>query len=576
VKSHLDSAPTARHVLSIVMGMLRAERSFFGLGVIYGIGISLLSLATPIAVQVLINSVGYTGLRVPLVVLSLTLFGLLLASGLLNALRVHLMEIFARRFYARLTSEFALKALYAQKPFFQDDGRGPLFNRYFDINIVQKSAPVLVIGGFTVLLQAAVGFLLTAFYHPLFLAFNTVVIVLIWMIWLIWGASAIRTSVELSEAKHKTAAWLQSLAGSNGYFKSDQHIAYALQQTDDVTAHYVDVHRKHFRRHFSQTVAFLILYAAASASLLGLGGWLVIEGQLTLGQLVAAELVLSVAFFGVSQLGSYLTYFYDLCAACEEIGRLDEIEQEEPIGRELPARRDAELVFDGVRGSARGRSAVLNLTIPSGAQVQAIARSHGVQRLFSNLLKRFDDPKSGTLTIGGDDIATADVLALRRTVIVLDRPTMVEMPMRSYLKLANPNATSSEMLEVLARVGLEDALEELPHGLDTDLSSTGWPLSISETMRLKLAAAILARPRVLILNQLYDTVPRPYLCAALEGLKALGAEAPTVVIFHTEDEDLGLGHYLLLEAKKQAFFGTWEGFMEAWNASAEPAPVEVS
>ena len=77
---------TARYVLGLVVDTLTPERSFIGLAVIYGLGISLLSLATPIAVQVLINSVGYTGLATPLVVLSLALFGLLLASGLLNAL----------------------------------------------------------------------------------------------------------------------------------------------------------------------------------------------------------------------------------------------------------------------------------------------------------------------------------------------------------------------------------------------------------------------------------------------------------------------------------------------------------
>jgi len=388
---------TASRILRIVVDILQHERSYFGLAVIYGIGISLLSLATPIAVQVLINSVGYTGLTAPLVVLSLTLFALLIASGLLNALRIHLMEIFSRRLYARVTSEIALKALYAQKPFFQDDGRSALFNRYFDILIIQKSVPVLLIGGFTVLLQAAVGFILTAFYHPLFLAFNAVVILLIWLIWLVWGASAIKTAVDLSQAKHRTASWLQGLSASNGYFKSSDHIAYALDRTDDVTRDYIVSHRKHFRQHFAQALSFLFLYALASASLLGLGGWLVIQGQLTLGQLVAAELVLSVAFFGVSQLGTYLTYFYDVCAASEELSLLDSIDLEEPTGTELPSLIGSDLVFDGVKGDARGNRVTLDLSIPAGSVVHAVSQSHGTQRLFTNLLKRFERPRGGRL-----------------------------------------------------------------------------------------------------------------------------------------------------------------------------------
>ncbi|MEM6747201.1 MAG: ABC transporter ATP-binding protein [Pseudomonadota bacterium] len=562
--------PTASHVLGLVVNILKPEGDFLGLTIIYGLGISLLSLATPIAVQVLINSVGYTGLTVPLIVVSFSLFGLLLASGLLNALRVHLMEVFARRLYARLTSEIALKALYAQKPFFRDDGRSVLFNRYFDIQNVQKAVPVLLVSGFTVLLQAAVGFVLTAFYHPLFLAFNAVVIGLIWLILLIWGGSAVKSAVELSQNKHRTGEWLQGLADSNGYFKSERHIAYALRRTDDVTCDYVTSHRKHFRRHFAQTVSFLVLYAAASASLLGLGGWLVIQGQLTLGQLVAAELVLAVAFFGVSQLGTYLNYFYDLCAASEELSLLDAIELEEPTGAEAPSDAGAELVFDSVRGEARGTPARIHMTIPGGAQIQAMAETHGMQRLFTNLLKRFEEPKGGTLTIGGHDITSMDVLALRQRVRVIDRPNLVEMTMRSYLQLSSDEVTSAEMLDVLRLVGLDSVIEELEDGLDTYLSSTAWPLSVGEAMRLKLAGALLAKPKIIVLNQLFDTVKKHELRDALANLKAKGADAPTVIVFSSGRVDLGLGHYLDLGVQKQSLFSDHRSFAASTGTPQKP------
>jgi putative ABC transport system ATP-binding protein len=547
----------------LVIDLLAPERTFLGLAVIYGIGISVLSLATPIAVQVLINTVGFTGLPVPLVVLSLTLFGLLVASGLLNAMRVHLMEIFARRIYARMVSSISLKALYAQKPFFHDDGRASLFNRYFDILNVTKAIPILLIGGFTVLLQAAVGFVLTSFYHPLFLAFNVVVIVMIWLIWLVWGGGAIKTAVGLSEEKHQTASWLQSLAGSNGYFKSHEHIAYALQRTDEETADYVQAHRRHFRRHFAQTLGFLLLYATASAALLGLGGWLVIQGQLTLGQLVAAELVLSVAFYGVSQLGSYLNYFYDLCAAAEELSRLDEIELEEPSGAEQPHLKNGTLVFDGVKGAARGNPAHFNVEIPAGQLIFAQAESHGVQRLFTNLLKRFESPHGGTLTLGGHDVTSIDVLTLRRFVVVLDRPSVVEMSIRRYLTLARQEASSAEMLETLACVGLDRAMHELEDGLDTELSVTGWPLSISETMRLKLAAAILAQPKVLVLNQLFDTLPEETLRRAVDRLCLTCGEPPTVIVFSSARPRMDFDRYLYLSRERQILSQTPLGLEKA-------------
>ena len=547
------STLSAREVIGIVFRTLAPERSFMSLALVYGIGIGLLSLATPIAVQVLINTVAYTGLTAPLVVLSLTLFGLLLASGLLNALRVHLMEIFARRFYARMVARIALKALYARNPFFADEDRGPLFNRYFDIVNVQKAVPVLFIGGFTVVLQVLVGFVLTSFYHPLFLAFNLIVCLLIWLVWAIWGKSAVMTSVAMSQRKHDAAAWVETLAASNGYYKSDRHVAFALAETDRATGRWVAAHRSHFRRFFAQTISFLVIYAAASAALLGLGGWLVIQGQLTLGQLVAAELVLSAALYGVSQLGTYLNYFYDIAAACEELSMIEAVEEEAPQGAECPPTDDATLVFDGVCGDARGTRVCFDLTIPGGVAVQATVSAHGVQRFFTNLLKRFVEPETGFLTLGGDDVAGMEAYALRRDVMVLDRPTVVGGTIRRFLRLARDGVTSEEMLAALETVGLRETLRDLEGGLDAQIAATGYPLSISEAMRLKLAGAVLARPAVLVLSALYDTVPEADLVRGVRAAQDCGGTGrrATVVAFTATGRDLPLDGALRLGAEHQ-------------------------
>ncbi|MEM9495157.1 MAG: ABC transporter ATP-binding protein [Pseudomonadota bacterium] len=552
---------TLTQLFRFFVRILAPEKSFFALAVIYGVGISLLSLATPISVQMLINTVANTGLAMPLVVLSLTLFGLLLLSGLLNAMRVHLMEIFGRRFYARMVSEITLRSIYAQNPFFTDANHTAIFNRYFDIITVQKNIPVLLIGGFTLILQAAVGFALVSFYHPLFLAFNLVVIAFIWAVWFAWGRGAVRAAIDLSHKKHAAAAWLEELGSSNGFFKSERHIAHALDKTDAATALYVDQHRKHFHKHFAQTVSFLVIYAGASAALLGLGGWLVILGQLSLGQLVAAELVLSAAFFGVSQLGTYLNYFYDLCAAIEELSLFYDITQEEPSGSHLPNREDASLAFFNVRGNARGGAATLDFTIDGGAMVMAAASNHGVQRLLTNLLKRHDAPQSGYIAFGGVDILETEVNALRQEIIVLDRPTIIETTIRDFLWLSNSGASPERVLDAIQHVGLEPVIAELEDGLDTKLAATGWPLSITETMQLKLAAAMLAKPRVLILNQLYDLMSPNCLRRAIDFLRS--DPSLTVMYFSNRHENLGFEQFLYLGREKQTVHKTFEDFRRA-------------
>lgn len=531
------------------------------MAIVYGIGISLLSLATPISVQFLVNTVANTAMTAPLVMLSLTLFGLLIIFGLLYALRIHLMELFGRHFYARMVAEISLLSVYAQDPFFSDRKASALFNRYFDIIIVMKAIPVLFIGGFSVVLQVGVGFVLVSLYHPLFLVFTLVMSGLIWLIWLVWGARAVRTGIDLSHAKHETANWLETIGSSNGFFKSQRRIDYALARTDEFTHSYLEEHRRHFRQHFAQTLGFLLLYAGASAALLGLGGWLVIQGQLTLGQLVAAELVLSVAFFGVAQLGTYLTYFYDLCAAIDEISLFYEVEQEVPSGAEPLTGDDHTLVFRGATGTARGEDVEFNLEIPSGAVVMADASNHGIQRLFTDMLKLHMRPKNGFVSMGGVDVQDIESYNLRKDVHVLDRPTFVGMTIREYLALSCPDTASKRMMSALETVGLIDTITTLDQGLDTPLAYTGWPLSSVELQQLKLANALLEKPRILVLSRLFDLVEEDDVARAVQELQSQAYS--TVIYFSGRTTDLGFQKFIYLEPEQQRAFDNFADFATA-------------
>ena len=386
-------------------------------------------------------------------------------------------------------------------------------------------------------------------------------IVLIWVVWLTWGSRAIRAAIDVSHAKHGTAMWLQQIGESNGFFKSQQRVDYAIEQTDKATHAYLNARRRYFRKHFSQTLSFLLMYAIASAVLLGLGGWLVIQFELTLGQLVAAELVLSAAFFGVAQLGTYLQYFYELCAAGEEVSLFFDIEQEKPRGADPLTGNDHTLVFRQVRGKARYEQAELDFTVPSGAVVMASTSQHGLQRLFVNVLKLYELPSTGYTTLGGTDIKDIEAHHLRMAIYVLDRPSFVPMTIRQYLSLSCPTGESWRMLDALKAVGLAEVLPGLEQGLDTKIAATGYPLSTVELLKLKLASAILARPRVLVLTRLFDLIEADDLTSALAALRAQAFT--TVIYFSNREAALGCDRFLHMEARQQRWFDSFADFAEA-------------
>lgn len=494
--------------------------------------------------------------------LSGVLFLLLLLVALLSAFRVHLMALFERRVFARVVAEVTVRAVHAQNPFFGDARRDDLFNRFFDLTVVQKAIPSLFIGGFTILLQSAVGLVITSFYHPFFLAFNGVLIGALLLVWLVWSRASFASAVALSHAKHDAARWLESVGGSNGFYKSSRHLDFAMDRSEAVTATYVDRHRRYFRYSFAQTLSCLLLYALASAALLALGGTLILRGELSVGQLVAAELILSGVFYGVSQLGWYLDTFYDLVASSEELSLLFSIPQERAPSSDGQAPRDGAVRLRDVRlGSTR-----FDFALAAGEQLVAVAKP-GVDRELALVLKRHAPVESGLVTIGGADLGGLDMYLLRSAVIVLDRPTIVEVTIREYLSLAAPGTGSDVMLDVLEQVDLADRVARLPDGLDTPLASSGWPLSIGEVMELKLANALLSRPRVLVLSALFDLMQPAKLARALATLRDAGT---TVILFTAEPGTVELDGWMLMDGVSQQRFLTLAALDNALSAE-EPA-----
>lgn len=309
--------------------------SYFLLAIVFSAFISLLSLAVPISVQMLIDQVANTALKQPVILLSLVLFTLLLISGFLYTVREYVLEKFERRFFARLSYEILLKIKNADEKYLAAGDKAQLINRYFDIMSIKKSLPTLLVGLFTMFFQAVIGLTVTSFYHESFLIFNIILVLSLFVIWQGWRWQAQETAFEISEAKYDVAWWLQSK-----FKEKEAGNLYAgeavYKQGGRLIEHHIIAMRRHFRFTVTQLMLLLFLYAFASAALLGIGGLLVTEGQLTLGQLVAAELIMSGIFANFATLGGYWKDTYAMGASIEELYRIAEIPNDEDGDLEMP------------------------------------------------------------------------------------------------------------------------------------------------------------------------------------------------------------------------------------------------
>lgn len=529
--------------------ILRPEKSFYYTAIIYSIGVSVLTLGIPISVQALVNTVTFGVILQPLLILSIVLLGLLVFSGGLNALQTYIIEIFQRHFYARTTTEITRNILNGDFIDLENANSTKLANRYFDIMTVQKSVSTLLAGGIDIVLQTFVGLILLAFYHPYFLAFNMILIFFVWLAWFFFWKQAVQTSVLESQAKYETVSWIEEIARENMLFKSRDRKMFAFQKSDNKIMSYLKYRTQHFKYYFYQSVTLLSIYAILSAFVLGLGGYLVIIGELTLGQLVAAELVVTVILSNFAKSSKYLESFYDLYAGIDKISAFYNIEPEKHNDKQVLFNSDFsqfDLNFENVllANAQTGHSLTLNYNFEGGQNYFIYTQYHGSRVLLVDLFQKVIEPKKGGVTFGVHQYSDINPSNLRDLIYVVSDPSLFEGTIKENLTIGHDDITPAQINAALDVVDLSHLYTTFEEGLETVINYSGYPLWSSQVIRLEIARAILLEPKVIIFTESFDQI-QPNRRKRI--LKFLTDKNITVIMFsHRNNDDLEMDHYLLL------------------------------
>jgi ABC-type bacteriocin/lantibiotic exporter with double-glycine peptidase domain len=504
--------------------LLKLERDDAWVAVVYAAGVGLLSIATPLGVQFLVNTVAFGALVQPLIVLTLMVAAGLVFAGTLRALQTFVVERLQQRLFARVALDLAHR-LPRVRVEALDGQHGPeLVNRFFDTMTLQKGAATLLVDGVSVVLQTAVGFILLAFYHPYLAAFDALLVVSLVVIVFVLGRGGPSTAIKESKTKYALAAWLQETIRHIHAFKLQGGPEYANARAESLTRDYVTYRRKHFEVVFRQHAAALIVQAIASAVLLGLGGALVIGRQLTLGQLVAAELIVTAVVAGFSKLGKYFETYYDLLAAIDKIGHLVDLPVEASGGMELPdVERGLELRAVGIEIRREEREVLhdVNLVVPAGARV-ALFGLHGQGKsCLVDVLFGLRAPAGGRIDVDGIDARELAPTSLRRRIALLREPDIFSGTIADNVQLGRAEVTRHDMRCALETLGVWDFVTALPGGLDTHIATRGVGMPSGFVTMLLVARALAGRPRAVVLDGVLDTLDLPAREAVQRAIAAL-------------------------------------------------------
>ena len=490
--------------------LLKLDRKDISQIFFYAIFSGLVSLSLPLGIQAIINLIQAGRVSISWIILVLIVVIGVALVGILSLMQLRITENLQQKIFVRSSFEFGYRlpkikfeALYNQYP-------PELANRFFDTLTIQKGTSKLLIDFSTALLQIIFGILLLSLYHPFFIFFGVLLAFLLYSIFKFSFEAGLSSSLKESKYKYKVVSWLQEIARNNFSFKKQENFEFALEKNNQLVEEYIYYREKHFKvikRQFTQLIGFKVIITAC---LLLIGGYLVLNQKMNIGQFVAAEIIILLVINSVEKIIIGLESLYDVLTSVEKIGQIVDLKMEEP--RE--ANSDycfTHLSIETENLKFKYPDATddvlndINLKIEPSEKIYLEGINGSGKSTLIRILAGFIQPTSGSFFINDDTYRKIDVAQYRSQISTITHgETPFEGTVLENITMNNPSISNEDIKWAIESVQLGSFIKTLPEGLETKIFPDGRQLSSSNAQKILLARSIVNKPKILFYEDPLD------------------------------------------------------------------------
>lgn len=522
------------------VGILKLERRDITQVLYYAVFSGLIALTLPLGIQAIINLIQGAQVSTSWIVLVILVTLGVAFVGVLQLMQMRIIETVQQRIFMRASFEFTYRFPKIRMDELRNYYPPELANRFFDVLTVQKGLAKLLLDVPAAVLQIVFALILLSFYHPFFIAFGILLILLIYVVFKFTIQKGMATSLKESKKKYMVAHWIQEVARAITSFKISGRTSLALEKNDKLVDGYLEARENHFRilvLQFIQMIGFKVL---VTAGLLIIGGLLVLSQEMNIGQFVAAEIIILLVIASVEKLILGLESFYDVLTSLEKMGQVVDKKLEPQDGIKVEDAESFRIELDEISYQVPNRvRSILNgvsLTINPSSRVLVQGPSGAGKSSLLRIISGIIQPTEGRIFVNDEALQNIHLNNYRSCLgLSLAEETPFEGSIRDNLTLTDKIITDEEINKAIEIVGLRSYLKETEKGLETIIYPEGKQMSFTVAKKIILARAVLKKPKVLVLEEPLEHFEVP---EAQRIIKALTApEHPWALIVASFNKD---------------------------------------